>query len=71
MIEIVKHGKKNTEFQLICPFCACEFKYSKSDLEEERLTSYIKCPDCGAVIDHNFYQREKISKSLWKKWEKM
>ena len=71
MVKILKQGKKNTEFQLTCPFCACKFKYNRSDLEEELLNSYIKCPDCGAVIDHNFYQRKKISESFWRKWEKM
>ena len=71
MIEIIKHGKKNTEFQLTCPFCACEFKYNKSDLEEEGLSSLIKCPDCGAIIDHNFYQRKKISESLWRKFDQL
>ena len=73
MIEIIKHGKEDTKFHLTCPFCACEFKYNNSDLEKEILhcNSFIKCPDCGAVIDHDFYQRKKISESLWRKWEKL
>ena len=63
MIEIIKHGLKDSKFQLICPFCNCEFKYEKSDLDSDK---FIKCPDCGAVIDHDFYQRKKISESFWK-----
>lgn len=59
MIEIIKYGSKNQKFQLTCPFCACEFKYEKSDLEDD---SFIRCPDCGCIIDHNFYQKEKFKK---------
>lgn len=61
MIKILKHGKKNSKFQLTCPFCACEFEYEESDLEDD---SFIRCPDCGAVTDHNFYQRKKISEQF-------
>lgn len=52
MIKILKHGKKYSKFQLTCPFCGCEFEYEESDLEDD---SFIRCPDCGAIIDHNFY----------------
>ena len=45
MIKILNHGKKNSTFQLTCPFCACEFEYEESDLEDD---SFIRCPDCGA-----------------------
>lgn len=64
MIKILKHGKKHSKFQLTCPFCDCEFEYEESDLEDD---SFIRCPDCGAIIDHNFYQRKKISEQFWKR----
>ena len=64
MIKILKHGKKHSKFQITCPFCDCEFEYEESDLEDN---SFIKCPDCGAIIDHNFYQRKKISEQFWKR----
>ena len=68
MIKIIKHGNKDPKFQLTCPFCTCEFEYEKSDLEGDQ---FIKCPDCGAVIDHDFYQRRKISESLWRKFDQL
>ena len=64
MIKILKHGKKYSKFQLTCLFCDCEFEYEESDLEDD---SFIRCPDCGAIIDHNFYQRKKISEQFWKR----
>lgn len=63
MIKILKHGKKHSKFQLTCPFCDCEFEYEESDLEDN---SFIKCPDCEAIIDHNFYQRKKLASSFGK-----
>lgn len=57
MIKILKRGKKYSKFQLTCPFCDCEFEYEYSDLEDD---SFIRCPDCEAIIDHNFYQRKKL-----------
>lgn len=68
MIKIIKHGNKDPKFQLTCPFCTCEFEYEESDLEGGH---FIKCPDCGAVIDHDFYQRKKISESLWRKFDQL
>ena len=55
MIKILKHGEKDQKFQLTCPFCKCEFEYEKSDLDDHQ---FIKCPDCGAVIDHNLSERK-------------
>ncbi len=68
MIKILKHGKKHSKFQLTCPFCGCEFEYEESDLEDD---SFIRCPDCGAIIDHNFYQRKKISEQFWKRLDQL
>lgn len=68
MIKILKHGNKDQIFQLTCPHCRCEFEYGESDLDDHH---FIKCPDCGCVIDHDFLQRQMISESLWRKWEKM
>lgn len=64
MIKILKHGKKYSKFQLTCPFCDCEFEYEESDLKDN---SFINCLDCGAIIDHSFYQRKKISEQFWKR----
>lgn len=64
MIKILKHGKKHSKFQLACPFCGCEFEYEESDLKDD---SFIRCPDCEAIIDHNFYQRKKNSEQFWKR----
>ena len=61
MVKILKHGNKDLKFQLTCPFCGCEFEYEKEDLDSDR---FIKCPDCGAIMDHNFYQRKKISEQF-------
>lgn len=68
MIKILKHGKKHSKFHLTCPFCDCEFEYEESDLEDD---SFIRCPDCGAIIDHNFYQRKKISEQFWKRLDQI
>lgn len=65
MIEIIKHGLKGSKFQLTCPFCACKFKYEKEDLDSDR---FIKCPECGAVIDHDFYQRKRIDLDMQCRW---
>lgn len=64
MIKILKHGKRHSKFQLTCPFCCCEFEYEESDLEDD---SFIRCPDCGVIIDHSFYQRKKISEQFWER----
>lgn len=64
MIEILKHGKKDSKFQLTCPFCACEFRYEELDVEGD---FFIRCPDCGAMIDHNFYQGKSISEQFCKR----
>lgn len=63
MIKILKHGKKYSKFQLTCPFCDCEFEYEESDLEDN---SFINCPDCGAIIDHNFIKGRKLVSNFGK-----
>ena len=57
MVKILKPDNKDPKFQLTCPFCTCEFVYEKEDLDSDR---FIKCPDCGVIIDHDFYQRKRF-----------
>ena len=58
-MKVLKHGK--TMLQAKCKKCYCEFLYQKSDIkkEETRINAYeseidyyyIKCPECGSIIE--------------------
>lgn len=51
MIKIIKQGTK--EFNIICPYCGCEFIYGLDDLKRGTVYSTIKCPCCGDEIVHS------------------
>ena len=51
-MEIIEHGI--THHREKCNYCECVFHYNKKDVKtniySEDYYKYIKCPECGAII---------------------
>lgn len=62
MIEVLKEGKNmkdRPEFMGYCSNCECEFIYNKSEINSDRDSIYIVCPNetCKSFISHNLSRR--------------
>ena len=59
MIKVLKHG--DYTFVTTCKDCGCEFSYQYIDVENTGSVYFVKCPECGNLVNHSYENKLFIS----------